>query len=435
MARDVANVVIATDSFLTWIGITNKMADTFSNYALTANSSSGGATVTGNSQLVGIFAANTIGVGTALRGGNVATSSNLNITSNAIFTGATVNVASNVNIITTNTSINASMIHLVGGNVSITSNASINNANTYVDADILTLLGGNVSITSNISVLNANTFVNAAVMSVVGGNVVFTSNTYLNSANVLVNSANTTVQGGQLNVTSNLEVTGLSNLNANVTVGGTSHTVAGNVSFDTGTLFVDATNNRIGINNTTPDASLTITGTANVSSNVRIGGTLIVATNAEFSAQTSTTGAAVFQNTVTVTGGVTLQNTLSVAGNLTLNTDLVFDIVSNTNIGNANTGVDQFVAAEVYNFPKATYKVAKMTARTVPLSGASSQIQELLIAQDGSDAVLTVYGTVAAPAGANVGVFSATTNTSHVIVNFTQKNANTSVKLFAQLIK
>lgn len=435
MARDVANVVIATDSFLTWIGITNKMADTFTNYALTANSSSGGATVTGNSQLVGIFAANTVGIGTALRGGSVATSANLNITSNAIFTGANVGMTSNVTVVTTNTSVNSSVTHLVGGNVNITSNVSVSNANTYIDADILTLIGGNVSITSNISVQNANTFVNATNMSVVGGQVTFTSNAYLNSTNVAVNSANTTVAGGQLNVSSNLEVTGLSNLSANVTIGGTSHTVAGNVSFDTGTLFIDATNNRIGVNNTSPDASLTVTGTANVSSNVRIGGTLIVATNAEFSAQTSTTGAAVFQNTVTVTGGVTLQNTLSVAGNLTLNTDLVFDIVSNTNIGNANTGTNLFTAAEVYSFAKATYKVAKMTARTVPLSGASSQIQELLIAQDGTDAVLTVYGTVAAPAGANVGVFAATTNSTHVIVNFTQKTANTSVKLFAQLIK
>lgn len=435
MARDVANVVIATDSFLTWIGITNKMADTFTNYALTANSSSGGASVTGNSQLVGIFAANTIGVGTALRGGNVSTSSNLNITSNAIFTGATVSVTSNVSVVTTNTSVNSSITHLIGGNVSVTSNASISNANTYVDADVLSLVGGNVSISSNVAVLNANSFVNATSFSVVGGQATITSNSYLNAANVFVNSASATIQGGALSVSSNVTVTGLSNLDANVTIGGTSHTVAGNASFDSGTLFVDATNNRVGINNTAPDADLTVTGTANVSSNVTIGGILTVVTNAAFSAQTSTTGAAVFQNTVTITGGVTLSNTASITGNLTLNSDVVFEVISNTNIGNANTGGSNFTAADVYSFPMATYKVAKLTARTVPLSGASSQIQELLIAQDGTDAVLTVYGTVSAPAAANVGVFSATTNTSHVIVRFTQKSANTSVKLFAQLIK
>jgi hypothetical protein len=44
--------------------------------------------------------------------------------------------------------------------------------------------------------------------------------------------------------------------------------ISGNVNFDSGALFVDGVNNRIGINNTTPDAALTITGSANVSANV-----------------------------------------------------------------------------------------------------------------------------------------------------------------------
>ena len=55
MARAISNVVIATDSFASWVGITNQMADTFTNYALTANSAPAGALVTGNSQLIGIF--------------------------------------------------------------------------------------------------------------------------------------------------------------------------------------------------------------------------------------------------------------------------------------------------------------------------------------------------------------------------------------------
>lgn len=43
---------------------------------------------------------------------------------------------------------------------------------------------------------------------------------------------------------------------------------------DTSTLVVDATNNRVGINNTSPDASLTVTGTANVSGDVTLSATL-----------------------------------------------------------------------------------------------------------------------------------------------------------------
>ena len=87
MARPVSNVVIATDSFATWVGVTNFMADTFTNYALTANSSPYGANVSGNSQLIGIFNANTVAVGESLRGGTVNVGSNLNITSNVTFTG------------------------------------------------------------------------------------------------------------------------------------------------------------------------------------------------------------------------------------------------------------------------------------------------------------------------------------------------------------
>lgn len=47
--------------------------------------------------------------------------------------------------------------------------------------------------------------------------------------------------------------------------------IASNVNFGAGTLFIDATNSRVGIKNTAPDADLTITGSANVSANVIVG--------------------------------------------------------------------------------------------------------------------------------------------------------------------
>lgn len=50
-----------------------------------------------------------------------------------------------------------------------------------------------------------------------------------------------------------------------------------NANFDSGTLFIDSVNNRVGIANTTPNATLTVTGTANVSGNVAVGGALTVA--------------------------------------------------------------------------------------------------------------------------------------------------------------
>lgn len=54
-------------------------------------------------------------------------------------------------------------------------------------------------------------------------------------------------------------------------VGGTA---ASNANFDSGAFFVDASNNRVGVNTTSPDASLTVSGTANVSSAIISGGTI-----------------------------------------------------------------------------------------------------------------------------------------------------------------
>jgi hypothetical protein len=66
---------------------------------------------------------------------------------------------------------------------------------------------------------------------------------------------------------------------ANVALNGALNAFGGNSNFDSGVLFVDATNNRIGINNTTPDAALTVTGSANVSGTLKVFGDLAVTGN------------------------------------------------------------------------------------------------------------------------------------------------------------
>ena len=104
----------------------------------------------------------------------------------------------------------------------------------------------------------------------------------------------------------NISATNLTTNNFTVTTG--------NSNFDSGVLFVDGVNNRVGINNTTPDASLTITGQANVSGSVRIGGSLTSVLSATFSNTVGVTGAATFSNTVGVTGAATFSNTVGVTG-------------------------------------------------------------------------------------------------------------------------
>ena len=718
MARPVSNVNIATDSFSTWVGVTNYMADTFTNYAVTANSSTVGATVSGNASVVGIFNANTIAAGSELRGGTVNASANLNISTNTNIAGAVVNISSNMYVLNSNTNINSASFYVVsgtttanlvtvssifnsnsgvantteiitttaqhsfsnsdivvystsagntvisglannttyfvvnatpgtstlqlattlggspvnisagvnetghtitrqgrfnvnGGLANITSNVSVLNTNTYINTASFSVVGGLANVTSNVTITNANTYVNATTIAVTGnlanitsttvsvvGAILYinatssyvtgtlanvTSNVSITNTNTSINAVATYIVGGTANVTSNVTVTNANtNINAtsfgvqgvstitgntilranstltnislfgnttisNLAISVNQTTIGGNVNVDTGTLFVDASNNRIGINNTTPDADLTITGSANISSALRIGTTLnvvnatsisnnltvtgvsnvsssfnvganvnvstsqlnignitsnavltqtslvigtttsntllnassltlgnttsgtanVFALNVGANVNASTTqlnignttvntvissnsirvgnttvntiitGSTISTNgTLAVTGATTLTGALSTTSNTNLQTDVVLAVIANTNLGSNTTA-----ALEIFNFPVATYPGVKITARITSLSGANTAVQEVIIAQNQTDVMLTVYGTVSIPianstvAAANLGAFSATINTTAIAVNFQQTGANSSVKLFTQLIK
>jgi hypothetical protein len=128
---------------------------------------------------------------------------------------------------------------------------------------------------------------------------------------------------GTLNVTGNTTLNNFSitsNTTQNVvTIGATT-----NVNIDSGVLFVDAVNNRVGINNTTPDASLTITGSANVSGNLYIGGDFIIAGTLTTTGTTESQG-----DIIPAASGFNLGNTthrwdlIGVDVNLTGNVDAV----------------------------------------------------------------------------------------------------------------
>jgi len=62
------------------------------------------------------------------------------------------------------------------------------------------------------------------------------------------------------------------NVSSNFSVGG-NLTVTGDATFDTNTLYVDSTNNRVGIVNASPTTALDVTGDITVSGGVYVGGT------------------------------------------------------------------------------------------------------------------------------------------------------------------
>lgn len=127
------------------------------------------------------------------------------------------------------------------------STISVSNITTANGSEPLTLATGNTS--------GGDIVIGAA------GGVTIAPNSSVNSIIVSTGSlANTLVTNS----------TGLF-VSSNATISGVSHTISGNVNIDSGALFVDSVNDRVGISNTTPDTNLTITGSANVSANVIVG--------------------------------------------------------------------------------------------------------------------------------------------------------------------
>ena len=108
----------------------------------------------------------------------------------------------------------------------------------------------NLAITSNVAFSGAN----------VGGSV---ANFQLVSSNVFINSVATSIVGGSLNITSN-------------------------VNFQSNTLSV-TTAGRIGVNTGSPDATLSVIGTANISGNALFSGLVNLLANVNIQANTTLT--------------------------------------------------------------------------------------------------------------------------------------------------
>ena len=139
---------------------------------------------------------------------------------------------------------------------------------TTVDVSGTTTLSNTLSIAGQ-STFSANVIPNANNVQL--GDATKRWDFYANNANVLtfgvnvgtaanLTVSNTATVNGTLVVNPGLAnafvVTGNST-HSNVTLSGNVSNFGGNSNFDSGVLFVDATNNRVGFNNTTPDATAT----------------------------------------------------------------------------------------------------------------------------------------------------------------------------------
>lgn len=160
----------------------------------------------------------------------------------------------------------------VGGGVATTNGVSITNTAIVV---------GNSTSYTNIQALRTTTFIPSSQQEA------FTS--YANSTGALwfYHGFNQTADSWNINRSNG--TTYLSTMmsayrgNNSLLFNANSIAMTGNVNIDSGILFVDQVNNRVGINNTAPGVALRVTGaadissTANIQGNANVGGTLGVA--------------------------------------------------------------------------------------------------------------------------------------------------------------
>jgi hypothetical protein len=154
----------ANDTFQHLIDKTNAIINTVANSVITANTNANGATTTGNAYVSGIFGATTITT-SALRGGNVQSSANLLISSNALFTGDILMLGSNITLNTSSLSL--------GANVSLTnSRASLGNStvNAVLNSTALALSANMVLLGTGLFFGNStvNAVVNTSGLSISG---------------------------------------------------------------------------------------------------------------------------------------------------------------------------------------------------------------------------------------------------------------------------
>jgi len=438
MAKSVANVVVSTDTFASWVARTNQLADAMTLFTVTVEANTTGAGVTGNGFVTGILSANTFAAGDVLRGGSVATSANLNITSNTRVTGAVLYS---------------------------TANLDIQVANASVNSTILYINGGLANVTSNVSVVTTNTSIQAANTALKGGNVHITSNTQINAANIVVTGVSTVLSGTTLSITRNTDLVATTlNANAVVTVNGNTTVTANSITFKANSSLntFSISGNGTVSNTTVSGNTFTVVGNTFFSNTVSISETLGVTKAATFSNTIAVTGNATFSNVSTFTGLATIATANIAAANIATSNIVDLNVANSTNIqanlnvvgvsslsgnvtiqnnyvivvtSNTNLGANVSAAQNVFTFSTGTYSSAKITAQIKTAAGTNTQINEIVLAHDTITPYLTVYGTVSSPLGSNLGVFTTAINTGVVSLKFLQNTANSNVTLVAHLIK
>jgi len=344
MSIAIANVDVSADTFSNLIGKVNQALGAISNHVITVDNSSSGNSSSGNGYITGIFGANTIFAGTALRGGSVASPATLIITSNVtmqanllvVGTISHINSVSLANTLVVTGNTNLSNTLIVTGNTRL-SNTLVVTGNTNLSNTLI--VTGNTRLSNTLTVTGNTTLSNTLTV---------TGNTRLSNTLVVTGNttlANTLIVTGNTTLSNTLDVTGNTNLSNTLTV--TGNTTLANTLVVTG--------------NTTLSNTLTVTG------NTTLSNTLVVTGNTTLANTLIVTGNTTLSNTLVVTGNTTLDNTLTVTGPTTMQ---VSDENPALKITQSGTGHALYVEDTTSPDPNPTV----ITNDGVFIAGSNSQI-------------------------------------------------------------
>lgn len=381
MSESIANVNILADTWEGWLLRHNQMAYLMSTAVLTANvtgANTGNSSVSRIAQLWGTFGSNTVVVTTGLRGGNIS-----NVQALPIVANAEVYVAA-----------------AAGANVPV---VKVGNSTVITTIDLYGIRAGNGTsntVISNSSIISQS---NSTVKSIITPTEINVAN---GSVNVSITAYGWTAGAAGANQTH-------IHVGANVVVDSSSVTVGNS------TVNAYLSSQELLVSNGTSASSLREDG-------IDTDGTLEVGNTATLLGPVQANAAVSLANTLSVAGAASVNNTV------TIKTDYVLDVSANTDVG-SNVSASQLI----YRFPKATYSSGKLTIQVK--NGTNTQISEVVLAHNTSNAYLTVYGTVSSPPSGNssplLATFTANINNANVELLIIQNQANSSVKIAGHLIK
>lgn len=435
----------ANDTWQALVDKLNGVINTVANSVVTANTNANGATTTGNVFIIGTAGA-TVLVANTLRGGNVQSSANLTVSSNALFTGDIIKLGANVVVNTSALALGANIVlsdsQAKFGNS--TANAIINSTAVAVGLAILT------STALSLGNSTVNAVVNTSGVSISGAALPLANNKAAVAVNgALIGTATRInfIPGGSASLAATVDVAN-SQVNVIITSSLTLANGAGgantNVLFNnsqqiggTGGFTFDQTTNNAVIANT-----LTV-GTTVVNSSIHFMGnstinTVMTPTTFTVSNSTITTaysiggwnvGANVTANTTAVVVGSSVINTGSVStGNVIFTGSLLGGnvVISSAGISLGNSTVNAIINSTALALGSMVANGTTITiGANLTINATSFLIGNSTVAWSGnSTQVQTANSTIAATltpgglaVGANVIIGFANVTVGATIVN------------------